>query len=158
MPSFEGYQWNSMKSQILQFFDIQRGEGMRVGLLLIMSFFMGVFLATVSVASQSLFLLHFNEETDLPIALLISGAYGLAATLLYNFLQNRIPFPLLAGINLVLITGLTAFIEFGEGVFADPNTIHFFSFTQIVPFSFIIYLVFWEHSAVCSTCASPSAW
>ncbi len=132
-----------MKSQILQFFDIQRGEGMRVGLLLIMSFFMGVFLATVSVASQSLFLLHFNEETDLPIALLISGAYGLAATLLYNFLQNRIPFPLLAGINLVLITGLTAFIEFGEGVFADPNTIHFFSFTQIVPFSFIIYLVFW---------------
>jgi len=116
---------------------------MRVGLLLIMSFFMGVFLATVSVASQSLFLLHFNEETDLPIALLVSGAFGLIATLLYNFLQNRIPFPLLAGINLVLVSGLTAFIEFGEGIFQDPNTIFFFSFTQIIPFSFITYLVFW---------------
>lgn len=132
-----------MKSQILQFFDVQRGEGMRVGLLLIMSFFMGVFLATVSVASQSLFLLHFNEETDLPIALLVSGAFGLIATLLYNFLQNRIPFPLLAGVNLLLVTGLTAFIELGEGLFSDPNTIFFFGFTQIIPFSFIIYLVFW---------------
>ena len=51
-----------MKQKILQFLDVQEDESGRVGLLLIMSFFMGVFLATLSVASQSLFLEHFEEK------------------------------------------------------------------------------------------------
>jgi ATP/ADP translocase len=132
-----------MKAQLLRFLDVQHGEGRRVGFLLVMSFFMGLFLATISVASQSLFLEHFDEKADLPIALLVSGAFGLAATIIYNFLQNRIPFPVLATLSLLVITGLTAFIEFGEGFFDDPEQIFFFGFTQIIPFSFIIYLVFW---------------
>jgi len=41
-------------------------------LLLIISFFMGLFLATVAVASQSLFLEHFNERFQLPKALAYS--------------------------------------------------------------------------------------
>ncbi|HEY9047638.1 MAG TPA: hypothetical protein VIN08_17150 [Ohtaekwangia sp.] len=132
-----------MRAQILQFLDVKSGEGTRVGLLLIMSFFMGVFLATISVASQTLFLQHFDEKTDLPIALLVSGAFGLVATILYNFLQNRIPFQLLAIISLSVVTALTAFIEFGEIFFNDSKTIFFLGFTQIIPFSFILYLVFW---------------
>ncbi|HEY9004553.1 MAG TPA: hypothetical protein VIM75_00395 [Ohtaekwangia sp.] len=132
-----------MKAQILQLLDVKSGEGTRVGLLLVMSFFMGVFLATISVASQTLFLQHFDEKADLPMALLVSGAFGLIATILYNFLQNRIPFPTLAAISLLVITALTAFIEFGEIFFADSKTIFFLGFTQIIPFSFILYLVFW---------------
>jgi ATP/ADP translocase len=108
-----------------------------------MSFFMGMFLATISVGSQSLFLQHFDEKTDLPIALVIAGAFAFISTIVYNFLQNRIPFPALALSSLVAITILTAFIEFGQNLFSDPETIYFFGFTMIVPFSFIIFLVFW---------------
>ncbi|HPM32377.1 MAG TPA: hypothetical protein PLJ60_18730, partial [Chryseolinea sp.] len=84
-----------MKKFLLRILDAQPGEGGRVTLLLAMSFFMGVFLATISVASQSLFLEHFNEKTELPKALLYSGIFGVMATMAYNFLQNRIPFPVL---------------------------------------------------------------
>ncbi|SKC87014.1 MFS transporter [Ohtaekwangia koreensis] len=132
-----------MRAQILQFLDVKSGEGSRVGLLVMMSFFMGFFLATISVASQTLFLQHFDEKADLPMALLVSGAFGLVATILYNFLQNRISFPSLAILSLLVITVLTAFIEFGESFFSDSNTIFFLGFTQIIPFSFILYLNFW---------------
>src|SRR5690242_15879441 len=128
---------------LLRFLNTEKEEAGRVALLLIMSFFMGVFLATISVGSQTLFLQHFNEKTELPIALLVSGGFGLIATILYNFLQNRIPFQALAILSLAVITVLTAFIEFGEGYFTNANTIYFLGFSQIIPFSFIIYLIFW---------------
>ncbi len=132
-----------MKAFLLRILDAEPEEGGRVAMLLVMSFFMGVFLATISVASQSLFLQHFKDELALPKALLYSGAFGVMATFIYNFLQNRIPFPVLAVTSLAVITGLTAFIEFGEGFFSDPDTIFFLGFTLIIPFTFITYLVFW---------------
>src|SRR5688500_18116080 len=132
-----------MKARLLKLLDIEPDESGRVSLLFVMGFFMGMFIATISVASQSLFLLHFSETEELPIAFVASGAFGLLATLLYNFLQNRIPFPLLATISLLIIGVITAFIEFGEGLFKDPNDMYAFGFTQILPFSFIVYLVFW---------------
>jgi AAA family ATP:ADP antiporter len=132
-----------MKDRLLRFLDVEPDEAGRVGLLFIMGIFMGLFIATISVASQSLYLEHFSEIKDLPYALFKSGMYGLIATVLYNFLQNRIPFPLLAGLALTYITGTTAFIEFGDGFFSDPNGMFEFGFTQMMPFSFLIYLVFW---------------
>lgn len=132
-----------MKSQILRLLDVHKGEGSRVGLLLVMSFFMGVFLATISVASQTLFLQHYNEQTDLPVALLVSGGFGVIVTVLYNFFQNRIPFPLLATLSLIVVTALTAFIEFGEKMFTDVRDMYFLSFSLIIPFTFLTYLVFW---------------
>jgi AAA family ATP:ADP antiporter len=87
-----------MKDRLLRFLDVEPDEAGRVGLLFIMGIFMGLFIATISVASQSLYLEHFSEIKDLPYALFKSGMYGLIATVLYNFLQNRIPFPLLAGL------------------------------------------------------------
>jgi AAA family ATP:ADP antiporter len=132
-----------MKDRLLSLLEIEPDEAGRVGLLFIMGFFMGMFIATISVASQSLFLLHFSENVDLPYALFLSGIYGLTATLIYNFLQNRIPFPLLGALSLGTIVVLTAFIEFEQSFFSDPNEIYKFGFTQIIPFSFIIYLVFW---------------
>jgi ATP:ADP antiporter, AAA family len=132
-----------MKEKVLRFLNVEPSESRRVALLLIMSFFLGVFVATFSVASQSLFLEHFDQKNDLPIALLYSGAFGLLATIIYNFLQNRIPFPLLAALSVAVICGVTAFIEFGEGFFEDPNQIYFIGFTSFIPFSYIVLLVFW---------------
>lgn len=132
-----------MKDRLLKFLDVEPDEAGRVSLLFVMGVFMGLFIATTSVASQSLYLEHFSETEDLPYALFKAGIYGLIATVVYNFLQNRIPFPLLAGLSLVYITATTAFIEFGEGFFADPNQMYEFGFTQMLPFSFLTYLVFW---------------
>jgi ATP:ADP antiporter, AAA family len=132
-----------MKDRLLGFLDIEPDEAGRVGLLFVMGIFMGLFIATTSVASQSLYLQFFSETEDLPYALFKAGIYGLIATVVYNFLQNRIPFPLLAGLSLIYITATTAFIEFGGGFFADPKKMYEFGFTQMLPFSFLTYLVFW---------------
>src|SRR5687768_5738439 len=126
-----------MKAKLLRALDIEADEIERVLLLFIMGFSMGMFMATMSVASQSLFLEHFSETKDLPVAFVVSGFFGLLATLVYNFLQNRIPFPVLATISLATIAFITAIIEFGEGFFNDPNDMYAFGFTQILPFSFI---------------------
>jgi hypothetical protein len=127
--------WNAL--------DVEPEESGPVGLLLIMSFFMGLFLATVAVASQTLFLNQFNEQFDLPEAIALSGLMGMGATLLYNFLQGRIPFTALAIFNLVLITGLTAVLEFGDLYFTDVRMLHRFGFMLILPFVFLIQLIFW---------------
>lgn len=132
-----------MKAKLLKLLGVESDEAERVFVLFVMGFSMGMFMATVSVASQSLFLEYFDESRDLPIAFVVSGLFGLTATVLYNYLQNRIPFSLLATINLLFVAAITAFIEFGENLFENPNEIYAFGFTQILPFTFILYLIFW---------------
>jgi AAA family ATP:ADP antiporter len=135
-----------MKGNLLnRIFSIEEGETGRVGLLLIMSFFMGSFLATFSVAAQTIFLQQDLQPEDLPTAFVVSGVFGLIATLLYNFLQTRIPFSVLAMFGLLTITGITAFIEFADKlpVSLDQRSLVFFGYTQIAPFTLIILLVFW---------------
>ncbi|MGE0772776.1 MAG: HEAT repeat domain-containing protein [Cyclobacteriaceae bacterium] len=132
-----------MKDRLLKLLDVEPSESERVFLLLAISFLMGLFLATVTVASQTLFLNNYDETVDLPIALAISGGFGLLATAIYNFLQGRVPFALLGGLSLFVIIGLTAFIEFGDMWVEDTNLLYYFGFTQLLPFAFITQLVFW---------------
>ena len=123
--------------------DVEPHETGRVGLLLIMSFLMGLFLATVAVASQSLFLQFFSEKDDLPVVLVFSGAVGIIVTVIYNFLQGRISFSALAIFFLILIIASTAFIEFGSSYVTDVKTLYQVGFILILPFTFVVQLVFW---------------
>src|SRR6478752_5654162 len=132
-----------MRERLQRILGVDAEESGPVFLLLAISFFMGLFLATVTVGSQSLFLEHFTEDKDLPIALVISGFFGILATTIYNFLQGRIPFTILAVGSLTIIIGITAFIEFGESLVTDVNQLYYFGFTQVLPFTFITTLVFW---------------
>ncbi|MBS1680394.1 MAG: HEAT repeat domain-containing protein [Bacteroidetes bacterium] len=134
-----------MLARFWKMLDVDPSERGPVGLLLIMSFFMGLFLATVAVASQSLLLglPDFSEKYDLPVVLLFSGVFGIVITLLYNFLQGRISFRSLAIFNLGLMIVLTAFLEFGEVFVKDIKTLYQFGFMVILPFTFVIQLVFW---------------
>jgi AAA family ATP:ADP antiporter len=132
-----------MLSRLWNLLDVEPEETGPVSLLLLISFLMGLFLATVAVASQSLFLEHFDEKVDLPIALAISGGLGVLLTILYNFLQGRISFSALAIFNLVVVIILTAFIEFGEQYVQDTDYLFYFGFTLILPFTFVTQLVFW---------------
>lgn len=136
-----------MKETLQRLLGVEREEVGPVSLLLLISFLMGLFLATVTVASQTLFLNHYDEGKDLPVALMVSGAFGLLATWIYNRLQGRISFTWLAIVNLVVIIGLVGFIEFGGGVlraaFGDDQ-IHFaLGFALVLPFTFICQLIFW---------------
>ena len=132
-----------MLERIWKMLDVEPDETGPVSLLLIMSFFMGLFLATVAVASQSLFLLHFDEQFQLPKALAYSGLIGMGVTFLYNFMQGRVSFIGLAIFNLLLVIVLTAFIEFGEPYVTDVDSLYRFGFQLILPFAFITQLVFW---------------
>ncbi|HTH56271.1 MAG TPA: hypothetical protein VL728_09510 [Cyclobacteriaceae bacterium] len=134
-----------MLTRFWKMLDVNEGETGQVGLLLIMSFLMGLFLATVAVASQSLLLgiADFSEKDDLPYVLLYSGLFGIVITVIYNFLQGRMAFRYLAIFNLIIVVGLTAFLEFGESVVNDVRTFYSFGFALILPFTFIVQLVFW---------------
>lgn len=134
-----------MKGNLLKkAFAIQEGESGRVGLLLLMSFFMGAFLATFSVGAQTIFLSHPDGQENLSKAFVLSGLFGLVATLIYNFLQTRLPFRILAIISLFTITAITAFIEFGYSLFSiSEEQLHYFTYAQIAPFTLIILLIFW---------------
>lgn len=132
-----------MLERLWKMLDVEPNEQGPVSLLLIISFFMGLFLATVAVASQSLFLEHFDERFQLPKALAYSGLLGMGITFLYNFLQGRVSFVALAVFNLILVIGFTAFIEFGEPYVSDVDSLYRFGFMLILPFTFITQLVFW---------------
>ena len=123
--------------------DVEPQETGPVGLLLAISFFMGLFMATIAIASQTLFLTFYSEQDDLPVAIFYSGVLGIAATFLYNFLQGRVAFKTLAVFNLVLVIALTATIEFGESFVSDVNQLYRFGFMLVLPFTFITQLVFW---------------
>ena len=132
-----------MRERIQLLLGVEENETGPVALLLSISFFLGLFLATVTVASQTLFLNNYNEKTELPFALMVSGALGILATGIYNILQGRIPFSILAIGSLVIIIGLTAFIEFGDNWVTDVKLLYAFGFTMVLPFTFITQLVFW---------------
>ncbi|GCC49879.1 cyclic nucleotide-binding protein [Chryseotalea sanaruensis] len=132
-----------MLSKLYKTLGIEPEESGRMTLLLVMGFFMGMFIACLSVAAQSLFLEHYPDQEDLATAFVVSGLFALMATFIYNYFQNRIPFILLGCASLLTIMGLTALIEFGENLFSNPDTIHYIGFTLILPFTFITLLVFW---------------
>lgn len=132
-----------MVARIFKALDIEEAEAGRMAPLLLMGFFMGMFVACLSVAAQSLFLQFFADQEQLATAFVISGVFALVATFIYNFLQNRIPFIVLGGLNLAVIIILTGFVEFGDSLFTNPETIHYLGFTLILPFTLITLLVFW---------------
>ncbi|ELR69994.1 hypothetical protein C900_04421 [Fulvivirga imtechensis AK7] len=128
---------------IFKVLGIEEEESTRIFLLLGMGFFIGIFLATLDVGASTLFLNNFDEETELPLAILLSGIFGIVATAIYNYFQNRISFGTLAAGSLIIITIILAGIEAGFRTTDDPLPLYFFAFTFIVPSNFIVLLIFW---------------
>src|SRR5256885_6696310 len=52
-------------------------------------------------------------------------------------------FRYLAIFNLLILVGLTAFLEFGEAMVSDVRTFYSFGFALVLPFTFVVQLVFW---------------
>jgi hypothetical protein len=99
-----------MHERLTKFLGVEPDETTRVALLLTISFFMGLFLATVSVAAQTEFLNleGIIEKEELPKALFIGGGLGFIASGLFNILVGRISFRFLSIFFLLLTIGGTA--------------------------------------------------
>jgi ATP:ADP antiporter, AAA family len=134
-----------MKERLLRFTNVERDEAGRVLLLFLMGICMGVFIATMSVAAQALYLQMegISEQYDLPYAMFKGGLYGLAATALYNFFQNRVPFAVLGTLSLLTVAALSIVMKYGSSLFTSVQSFYEFGFAMIIPFSFLVYLIFW---------------
>ncbi|HRI79089.1 MAG TPA: HEAT repeat domain-containing protein, partial [Cyclobacteriaceae bacterium] len=134
-----------MFDRLTRFLGVEKEETGPVALLLTISFFMGLFLATVAVAAQTLFLsdTSISEKYDLPKAIMYGGAFGFIATGLFNILVDRISFRYLGAFFLLLIIGATAFLEFGKNYVQDIRSLYYIGFSLILPFTFVSNLVFW---------------
>jgi hypothetical protein len=108
-----------------------------------MGFFMGFFVSGLSVGAESLFLNNFNEETDLPLAIVVSGAIGVVATYLFNYFQSKTSFVKLAGYTLLVIFILLIGVEIAYSYLPDVSPLYFITFTFVLPFTYLILLIFW---------------
>lgn len=133
-----------MHERLTKFLGVEPDETTRVALLLTISFFMGLFLATVSVAAQTEFLNleGIIEKEELPKALFIGGGLGFIASGLFNILVGRISFRFLSIFFLLLTIAGTAFLEFGQA-YVPEKTLFQLGFSLVLPFTFVVQLVFW---------------
>ncbi|MGF1636717.1 MAG: hypothetical protein ACFCUU_06545 [Cyclobacteriaceae bacterium] len=133
----------SLHQLILKTLNLKNSESTAAFSLLAMGFFMGIFLATLGVGASTLFLNTFDETTDLPFAILISGVFGILVTAIFNFLQSRFSFKALTIGSITSIILILTLIEIGFRSTEDPSQYYFLAFTFIAPATFIVLLVFW---------------
>ncbi|MEQ8240192.1 MAG: HEAT repeat domain-containing protein, partial [Cyclobacteriaceae bacterium] len=138
-----------MLKSFLAFLGGEPGEEKPMLLLLGMGFFMGVFVSTYQIGSESLFL---NElgESHLDIAFFTAGGLGIISTLLFVFLQKRINFSTLITSNMFLIFlfmggmraafTLTGYEDQPDEVF---KILPFIMFVMMGPITAITLLGFW---------------
>jgi ATP:ADP antiporter, AAA family len=118
-------------------------ESARVGWQLVQGFLIGIYLATFNVAATTLFLDRFDEKTQMPIAILVSGLAGMLFTYLFTYFQSRIPFVRLSLITVLLITVVTVFLVVDVRMGDNTDGIIFLGFVCMAPFSALLLLIFW---------------
>ncbi|MEQ9063869.1 MAG: hypothetical protein RIE58_06815 [Vicingaceae bacterium] len=95
-----------MYTALLKSLNIETREAGTVFLLVLQSFFIGVFFATLENSSTTLFMMKYGKD-QLGFGFLVSGILGMILTGTFSALQNRISYSLLITINMILITLLT---------------------------------------------------
>lgn len=137
-----------MIKSFLAFLGGEPGEEKSMLLLLGMGFFMGIFLATYQIGSETLFLNEVGKEY-LDTAFFTAGGLGILSTLLFVFLQRRINYSTLIISNLFIIFIFMSIMRFAFGI-NDYQTVEksfkllpFLMFVMIGPITAITVLGFW---------------
>jgi ATP:ADP antiporter, AAA family len=99
-----------VKFNAFRLLNVKPEEQVQVTLMLVMGFFIGIFVATYQVTSESLFLNALSGEINK--AFFISGGLGIAFTLLFSFFQNRVRFVALTVASMILIFAGTAALHY----------------------------------------------
>jgi ATP/ADP translocase len=134
-----------LKSLLLKTFNGRPEEFSSIGLMLILGFFTGIFLATYDVAAPALFLAEFEDNTVLAQAILFSGVLSVFSTYIYAFLQRKIAFKNLVLLFLLITLGATAVIWVQSNAVVVNKTVVFIAFILALPFSFTASLIFWGY-------------
>jgi ATP:ADP antiporter, AAA family len=126
--------------KLLQLLNIESGEEGIVFLILIQSFFIGVFNAAFDVTAHALFLNSFNEDS-LANAYMISGFAGIIMAAIYSKLQNNIKFSSLILLNIFTIAAITFSIWSGLSS-SGSKWIIFGTFVMMGPLNIIALVSF----------------
>jgi AAA family ATP:ADP antiporter len=132
----------------LAFLGGEPGEEKPMLLLLGMGFFMGIFLATFQIGSETLFINELGKEY-LDIAFFTAGGLGILSTVLFVFLQKRINYSTLIISNLFVIFLFMAGMRFAfyqmpyDGDAEGFKILPFIMFAMIGPITAITILGFW---------------
>lgn len=120
---------------------IEADEQKSVTLIMLLSFFLGIFNGTFYIGSHSQFLDTFGKD-EIANAYVISGVVGIVMTFIYSFFQARISFSALSKWNLIVIT----IIAFGLRLsydYLDPKSVDFAYFVLYGPLNIIAVVAFW---------------
>lgn len=134
-----------LKSLILKTFNARPEEFSSIGVMLLLGFFMGIFLATYDVAAPALFLAEFPDNTILAQAILLSGVLSVFSTYIYAYLQRKIAYRNLVLLFLLLLLGATAAIWVQSMAEEANQVVVFVGFVLALPFSFTASLIFWGY-------------
>ncbi|MBB6461251.1 hypothetical protein [Flammeovirga kamogawensis] len=132
-----------MKRLLLNMVGGLSSEWSRIAALLTLGFFTGIFMASYSVAINTLFISKFGNESDFPLALITQGILGILFTIVFSRLQNIIGFRKLTyytSIIILLIVGvITTFLIAKE----NHSWVVFIGFATLGPIVSISLLIFW---------------
>ncbi len=124
---------------------VRPDEQFQVVLLLVIGFFIGIFLATYQVSTETLFLNNLDEY--LKEAILASGFFGVITTFLYSFFQNRVRFSRLVVVNFILIClfvyGVYYLFLHPEYSPVSKDVLIFIMFSMFWPLTAVILLSYW---------------
>ena len=129
-----------MKRLIYNALSIEEGEGLSVLLLIVQSFFIGVFFQSFEISATALFMESYGKEM-IGNAYLLSGLVGIILTAIYSKLQGNISFSTLSFLNLSFITLTTAALWYGFNVSSD-NRIVFAAFLLMGPLYILSFVSF----------------
>src|SRR5687768_16801420 len=121
----------------------QSSESGRIFLVLTIGFFIGIFNATLDVGASTLFLNRFEEQSYLPKAIVASGVLGMVFTYVFAYLQNRLPFQMVAGAFILIILLAITAIRLGFDSIQNTDLLIFSAFVCIGPFNAVVLLIFW---------------
>ncbi|MBL7864406.1 MAG: hypothetical protein JNK10_06000 [Cyclobacteriaceae bacterium] len=132
-----------MLAKLLDYLNVRPEERYPVLLMLGAGFFMGIFFATYSVVAESLFLNTLGNQLNK--AFLISGMFGIIATLAFSYAQNHIKFSNLTTSTILIVVAFTSTFyvgyHFGPPQYKQP--IIFTMFCMTGPISAVLLLSYW---------------
>lgn len=130
-----------IETNILRLLNVESGEENKVKLLLLQSFFIGVFYGVFDITAQSVFLDVFDSDMT-SIAIFVSGVLGLAITSLYSRLLRVLKFSTLLVLNFSFIFVILILIRLGYYI-SDSKWLSFIVFIMLGPLNLIAIVGFW---------------
>lgn len=132
-----------MRVRLMRLLDIRSDEVQPVLLMLVQSFFTGIFLAYLFSVANGAFLKTF-EARFFPVAYIISGVLGFVISSIFSYFQRTVPYKKLLPRVLMLLLVVVLLFTLGMHLFSSPSVLVFLIFVLLAPIYMIMALQFWN--------------